>query len=180
MAVMAILAVASTVLSLYGASQQAAAMRQQAKNQQMMAAANQQQLNYQAGQEEAAGQRQAIAERRKAQLIASRAMAVAAASGAGTTGIEGLLTGITKAGEESAQGALYESTERAKGLRYRGQIGGAEASNQAAVTKREASATMLGAYASAASSLAGRYAPSAAPTSSYQTTAAPVVERGIY
>jgi hypothetical protein len=142
--------IAGTALSLAGGLAQSSAMKSAAK-------ANQAQLNYAAGQTEAAGQHKAEQDRRKAELMLSRAMAVGAASGAGTSGMEGILAGIAGEGEKQAQATMYESTERAKGLRYQGAVGVAEA-------KQKAKATLLGAFGSAAMSIAGRYAPSAPPT----------------
>lgn len=138
-----VLSLASPVMSIMGAKQQADA-------QEMVAKANQQQLEARAKEETAVSQRQALAERRKTELMMSRAMAVAAASGAGTSGIEGILAGIAKEGEEQVQFRTYEGEEAAKGLRYRGQLGVAEA-------RERARSTLMGGVTSAATSLFGRY-----------------------
>lgn len=114
------------------------------------AKATKQQLDYQAGQTEAAGQREAEARRRKAALMVSRAVAVGAASGAGTSGIEGALAGIAEEGEKDAGGAIYESTEAAKGMRYKGAVGVAEA-------KAQGRATILSSVGQAGLSLAGKF-----------------------
>lgn len=134
----------STLLGLVGSSQQASA-------QEAVAKANQRQLNAQAKQEEAASQREATQRRRQSDLMMSRAIAVAAASGAGTSGIEGILEGIAGEGEQAAQYALYEGTERAKGLRYRGAVGRSEA-------KASSRATLLGGFSQAGSALFSRFA----------------------
>lgn len=118
--------VGGTLLSVYGGMSQADNMRsaaaQNAERARAAAEANQKQLEYQAGQEEAAGQHQAEAARRKAALMLSRAQAVAAASGAGPLD-ESLIAGITGEGEREAGFASYGSRERAAGARYRGQVG---------------------------------------------------------
>jgi hypothetical protein len=144
-----------TLLKVGGALGQYGAMQAQAKSQEAAAKATQQQLNYQAGQEAASAQREALARRRQADIMMSRAMAVGAASGAGTSGMEGLMAGIAGEGEEQAQYALYSGTEAAKGLRYRGQVGVAEAKQSAAATRRAATSTLL---SSGASALYGRFA----------------------
>lgn len=143
------LSAASTILSLAGAVASANAQKS-------AASANQVQFDYQAGQEQAAAQHEAEARRRKADLMISRAIAVSAASGAGTSGIEGILKGIAAEGETSAQYALYEGNERAAGLRYQGAVGVANA-------KRSARSTILGGLASAGMSIASRFAPGPAP-----------------
>lgn len=79
------------------------------------------QLNIAAGQERAASQRSAEEELRRADLVGSRARAVAAASGAGASGdptVENILTGIAAEGEYRAMTALYEGTTRSNALRY--------------------------------------------------------------
>ena len=144
-----------TLLKVGGAVGQFAASQQQAASQEAAAKATQQQLNYQAGQEAASSQREALARRKQANLMMSRAMAVGAASGAGTSGLEGLMSGIAEEGEEQAQYALYGGTEAAKGLRYRGQVGVAEAKQSASATRRAATSTLL---SSGASAIYGRFA----------------------
>lgn len=162
---------AGTVVSLMGASSQADNMRrsaaQNAENARITAEANQRQLDYSAGQSEAAGQHEAEAKRRKAELMLSRAQAVSAASGGGPLD-ESLIAGIVGEGEREAGYSLYASKEDAAGKRYRGQVGAyqANASGRTEIesANRTADATMLGAYAKAGTSLFGRFAPSDFPT----------------
>lgn len=139
-----------TVLSLGGALGSASAMKASAK-------AESEQLKIKAGQEEAASQKRAALARDKANIMMSRALAVGAASGAGTSGIEGIMADIAGRGEENAQGEIYEGSELANSLRYKGEVGKAQA-------KQQAKATVIGALGGAATSIAGRFAPSAAPT----------------
>lgn len=148
---MTALQVASAGLSLVGAIQQARAGTAAAKAQQV-------QLNYQAGQETASAIQEANARRRKADLMISRGLAVAAASGAGTSGLEGILSGIAEEGERSAGAAMYSGIERAKGLRYQGAVGVAEA-------KTQAKSTILGGVAKAAMSMYDLFSPGSPPTS---------------
>ncbi len=71
-----------------------------------------------AGQERAASQRDAIEQRRRARLISSRALAVAAASGAGAGDptIENILGEIGAEGEFRALNELFLGEERARDL----------------------------------------------------------------
>lgn len=71
-----------------------------------------------AGQERAASQRDAIEERRRARLIKSRALAVAAGSGAGAGDptVENILGDIGEEGEFRALNELFIGEERARGL----------------------------------------------------------------
>lgn len=119
-----------TLLNIFGGMNQADNMRstaaRNAESQRVAAEATQKQLDYQAGQEEAAGQHKAEQERRKATLMLSRAQAVAAASGAGPID-ESLMQGIFEQGERQAMATTYEHGERAAGLQYRGRVGAYEA-----------------------------------------------------
>lgn len=169
-----IFTVASTVMSLAGASSQADNMRRtaeaNAENARRAALANKQQADYAAGQAEASSQHEAEVKRRKAELMLSRAQAIAAASGGGPLD-ETLMKGIIGEGETDAGYSLYEGTERAKGLRYKGDLGVYEANQQGRSeiksANRQASATMLGAFAKAGMSMASQFAPSAPPGGSY-------------
>jgi hypothetical protein len=76
------------------------------------------QLTYAAGQSRASAQRAAVEERRQARLLASRAQAVAAASGGGASDptVVNTVADIAKEGEYRALTALYEGYDRAKSL----------------------------------------------------------------
>ena len=135
---------ATTLMGLGGAMMQGRAAKDAAK-------AEQAQLDYSAGQAEASSQREAIEERRKADLLISRGIAVGAASGAGMSGISGILEGIAGRGEEAAGAASYEGTEKAKEMRYRGAVGVTSA-------RQSARATTLSAVGNAGGSLYSRFA----------------------
>ena len=149
-----------TLLQVFGGMSQADNMRstaaRNAENMRIAAEANQKQLDYQAGQEEAAGQHQAEAARRKAALMLSRAQAVAAASGAGPLD-ESLIAGITGEGEREAGFASYGSRERAAGARYRGQVGAYDANAKGrqgiAEANAAADATLLSTFGRAGMSM---------------------------
>lgn len=79
------------------------------------------QYTQQAGQEVAVAQRRAIEERRQSQLLQSRALAVAAASGAGASDptIVHLISQISGDGAYRAAVALYDGEEKARQLRLK-------------------------------------------------------------
>ena len=165
------LSVGGTLMSVFGGMNQADQMRsaaaRTAENDRAAAAANQQQLDYQAGQEQAAGQHEAEKARQKATLMLSRARAVAAASGAGPLD-ESLMAGIIGEGEKAAGFASYGAEERAKGLKYRGQVGAYQANAQGRQGIEEANnaadATIMGSFAKAGMSLGmGALSPGAPP-----------------
>lgn len=166
-----IASVGGTVLSLMGGLDQADQMRktaaQNAENTRIAAEASKVQTDYAAGQADAAGQHEAEAKRRKAELMLSRAQAVAAASGGGPLD-ESLMSGILGEGETAAGYSLYESSERAKGLRYRGQVGAYEANakgrSEIESANRQADATIMGGIGRAGTSLFGRFDPDGMPT----------------
>lgn len=148
-------------LSILGAKQQADAGNAAAK-------AEQQQLNAAALAAEGQGQYEAEAQRRKSELMISRALAVGAASGAGTQGLDSLLRDIGAEGETAAGYALYGGKEKAAGMRYRGEVGVSEA-------KSRGSATLMSAIGSSALSLAGRYGGGGF----FSQSAAPIVDKGV-
>jgi hypothetical protein len=157
---------ASIAASVMGAKAQNDAARANAKAGEEAALANQKQMDYAAGQELAAGQHEAVAKRKKADLMLSRARAVSAASGGGPLD-ETLMAGIVGAGETDAGYSTYASTERAKGLQYRGQAGLVEATNrgnaEVANARAQGNASILGSVAKGASSMFSSFAPGPAP-----------------
>lgn len=141
-------AIGSTALT---AGAQYAASKQQQANEKAAAIATARRAEAAAKEAEAAGQMKANEARRRADIMASRALAVAAASGAGTSGIETLMTGFAEAGERAAGEARYEAVESAKGLRDRAQLGMYQAESAGRAAKVERTATALGALAQGAS-----------------------------
>ncbi len=77
------------------------------------------QLEQNAGQEIAVGTQAAEEEKRKSDLIASRAIAVAAASGAGALDptVIKIMQGISAEGDLASATQMYNANERARGLR---------------------------------------------------------------
>jgi hypothetical protein len=74
-----------------------------------------------AGQQQAAAQRQASEERRRAQFAQSRALALAAASGAGAgdSTVADIISDLASEGAYRSMTALYEGEDRARALKQR-------------------------------------------------------------
>ena len=99
------------------AAQQAALARQQALEHQAR------QARQNAGQERAASQRAAVEQRRQGRFLSSKALARAAASGAGTGGnVENILGDIGAEGEFRALNELFIGEERARGLEFQADL----------------------------------------------------------
>ena len=109
---------ARNTLAAGRAEQQAARARQQALEHEAA------QARQQAGQERATSQRAAFEKRRKTRLLESRALALAAASGAGAGDptVENLLGDIGAEGEFRALSELFVGEERALGLETRADL----------------------------------------------------------
>ncbi len=103
---------AANTLAAGKAEQEAANVRAQALEHQAA------QARQAAGQERATSQRAAIEQRRQGRLLSSRALARAAASGAGAGDptVENILGGIGAEGEFRALSELFIGEERARGL----------------------------------------------------------------
>lgn len=179
---MEILMAASTAMTVMGGISQADAMRESAaanaRNAAAAAAGNKAMADYQAGQEQAAGQHAAEQSRRKAMLMLSRAQAVAAASGGGSLD-ENLAAGLIEQGEKDAGYNMYTANERAGSLRYKGDMGVYEANargiNEINSANSQADATIMSAFTKGAGSMAGMFAPSGGLTQS----SAPVADARI-
>lgn len=125
------------------------------------------QLQRNAGQVRASSQRAAIEERRNADLVASRALAVAASSGAGASDVtvENILGDIEKEGEYRALTALYEGEQQATGMetaakvrKWEGKMAKRASRLQAVGTLLEAGSSMYGKYGGTPGSEVGSYA----------------------
>jgi hypothetical protein len=106
------IAIGGSLLSAFGSLQD---------GRQQYAAAQYQadQLRKNAGQTEAAGQRDAENQTRQSALLQSRALAVAGASGAGAVDptVLKLIAGIATEGDLAARTAMYNADEQARGMR---------------------------------------------------------------
>jgi len=103
------------------------------------------QLEVQAGTERAISQRSAMEERRQARLVASRGVAVAAASGGGVDDptVVNLLADIEGEGEYRALTALYNGEEEARGLEGQAKARRKEAKNVKRASYFKAASTIL-------------------------------------
>lgn len=131
------------------------------------------QLDENAGQLQASAQRQAQIERRHANLVASRALALGGASGAGLSDptMAGILTDIEAEGSYRAASAIYEGDSRARRLRmgadaarFEGDVGLQGGESRASALRTTAAGSIL----QGAGSLYGKYGmggPSQAPSS---------------
>lgn len=130
--------------SIIGANAEAKEMRMQAD-----------QLEANAGLERASSQRAAMDEKRSARLTASRALAVAAASGGGADDptVVNTIAGIEGEGEYRALTALYNGDQQAEGMEAEAKARrrGAKSTKTAGLLK--AGSTIL----SGASSIYGKY-----------------------
>lgn len=140
------IAMASTAVSAYNQTQMAQSAANEGRVQQIMDERS-------AKAEQAIAQQQAAGERKKAQYLRSRALAVAGASGGGVSdpGISSILTGIDSEGEMNALNLLYSGDIRAQDLRQRGSAAFREGRARRAVGYTQAAITL----ANGASDFAG-------------------------
>jgi len=135
----------STLLSMKGYSDAARASKISGQQARVAKQFEAEQLREQAGQVIAVSQRAAMEERRKGRLMASRALAVAAASGAGASDptVVNLIAGAESEAALRAAYALYEGEDRARQLRI-----GAAAKNYEGLAAEEAGNQQASAYKS--------------------------------
>ena len=139
------LAIGGSLLSAFGSltegRQMYAASQYQAK-----------QMESNAGQAEAAGQRDAINQLRQSELMQSRALAVAGASGAGATDptVLRLISGIAGEGALAAQTAMFNANEQARGMRNQASATRFEGKQAKSASKIKAISTVLSGAGSAA------------------------------
>jgi len=109
---MAGLSAGGTALSVMGSLKQA-------KEQNKLAKFQAKQLEQQAGQTEAAGQYAALEQRRQAEILQSRALAIAGASGGGTLDptVLKVISGLAVEGERAVQSEIYNSKSQAQAQR---------------------------------------------------------------
>lgn len=139
--------VGSMGMNILGAANQSAAQRAAGDAAYQAALGRQNALEIEAKQredaanaEQAASQRRAIEEKRKAGLVAGRAQAVMAASGAGVD--SNIIAGILGEGEYSKGVALYEGDNRAQKQRYQAYLNRFE--GQQGVTRGQYSKDVAG------------------------------------
>ena len=101
-----------------------------------------------AGQAVAIGQRAAFEEERQAELMASRAVAVAAAGGAGQD-IDNLIADIHGEGSYRASLAMFEAESEAERIRFEGQQGVRLGMDKKRAYDNQATATLLSGFTDA-------------------------------
>ena len=163
---MAWVAIAATVVGTalqYSAQRKASkAASEQAKQEDLAADYEAKQLEHQAGQVVAISQREALDERKKAKLLESRALALAAASGGGASDptIVKIMSDIAGEGAYRAQTALYEGAEESrrlmKGAEAR-RMGGTMAGQSALSVARAREIGSVGTLFQGAGSLYAKY-----------------------
>ena len=132
-------------------------------------------------QQVASSQRTAADEQKHARLVASRALAVAAASGGGASDptVVGIISRIAGEGTYRSMTALYEgemaartSRRQAEAARYGGQIAQIDAQRAAAASRGQASTTRnnanINALTDVGKSLYDKYAKDIAPNKNYE------------
>ena len=109
------------------------------------------QMEYNAGQREAAGQQEAIKARRESDILASRALAIAGASGAGTVdpNVLRIVSGIKGEGEYNAQMSRYNAKSGAESMRAQARATRMEGKNAQKAGWINAGATVLSGAATA-------------------------------
>jgi hypothetical protein len=138
--------IAGTVLSVAGAMSAAQAQKRQAQQAQQLKEYEAAQMEQNAGQELAAGQRRAMEERRRATMLASRALAVGAASGGGTSGsVEEIISDIAGEGAYRAGLEIFGSEDRARRLRMGAEGARYEGDSIASYGRSQATASSLSA-----------------------------------
>lgn len=112
------LQVGGTLLNFSGSQQSAEAAKAAAQRTSQAKQYEAAQMDVQAGQEVAASQRGALEQKRMADLAASRALALAAASGGGTdAGVANIIASITGEGAYRSLVSLYQGESKARTLK---------------------------------------------------------------
>ena len=156
------LAGASGLLQMFGALETGKSARIAGEMAKARSEFEAQEAERQAGISQAIAQRHALEEQRKARLVASRALAVAAASGGGVSDptVIRLIAAAEGEGSYRAQVALYEGEEKARTLRLQAaasRVAGAEAVVQGRSTETGYMLAGFGALAKSGATLYARY-----------------------
>lgn len=151
-----------TIVQMSAAGQAADAARRQAQAQADADAFRAAQLRQNAGQQIASSQRGAADERRRASLVASRAIAIAGASGGGVSdpSVVNLIGDITGEGAYRAAVKLYQGEENSRQMEMGATVADTEGRNALQTGEEKASGyrmQQLGSLASGAGSMYGMY-----------------------
>jgi len=151
-----------TILGLIGSMRSASSARSAGAAGRQAAEFEAAQLEQNAGQAQAAAQREALIERQRTALLVSRGIAVAAAGGGATTDptVSNILEEIAAAGEYRAGVAIYQGEEKARVQRMQADARRNEGEALDAAGNSKASAYTLaglGNFATGAASLYSKY-----------------------
>lgn len=140
----------ATIAIVVATAVQASSTLQAGKAEQRAAEHQAAQARQQAGQERASSQRAAIEQRRQGRFLASKALARAAASGAGAGDptVENILGNIGAEGEFRALNELFIGEERARGLETQADLKIFEGKEARRASKTQAFTQVLGGGAS--------------------------------
>jgi len=153
---------AGTAVSVAGTIASGNAQAKAGRAQQQAAEYAAQQMRVQAGQERAAAQRTAMEQRREADKVRSRGLALAAASGGGASdpSVVNLLGDIDQEGTYRALTAMFEGEEKALGLETGAQarsFEGEQAAFAGRIAKKASRTQALSTVLSSAGKIAGTY-----------------------
>lgn len=153
--------VASTALSFASGMQQASAAKAQGRGIQQQREYEAKVNEVQAGQERAAFQRSAINQRRQAQLVEEKAIAIGAAQGGSVDpSTLNIISDIAQEGDYRVATSLYDGEERARALESSAQIARYEGDAAARAGRSSARSQRFSAFANLAGdavSFAGKY-----------------------
>lgn len=154
------IATAVQTISMFSAG---AAQRKASLYSQTLAGRQADTMKIEAGQQRASGQRAAMEERRRASLVRSRSVALAAASGGSVSDptVMNLLGDIDTESELRALTAIYQGEESARGLEYGAELtraGGAGEAYAGRIKDRASRFAAFGTLAQGASNVGSLYA----------------------
>jgi hypothetical protein len=136
--------IAGVAIAAYGAISQASAQKKASAQAESLKQFEAAQMEQNAGQELAASQRRAMEERRRATMLASRALAVGAASGGGTSGsVEEIISDIAGEGAYRAGLEIFGGEDRARRLRMGAEGARYEGSSIASYGRSQATGSMI-------------------------------------
>ena len=153
------IAAAGTVMAVAGQMEAAKAAKTAATNQRIAKEFEAQQAEVNAGQVKASGQRAAAEQRRRAELVASRAVALAGASGGSVSDptIVNILSDLSGEGAYRAGVAMYQAEDKARMLNMGADAARREGSVIESGGRARANAYQLSALGSAASGASSMY-----------------------
>ena len=174
--------IAATGLKVASAIQQGRVANAMGKAQRAAKEREAEQLDQNAVQTVAAAQRKAMEEKRRGDLVASRALAIAAAGGgASDKSVVNIISDLKGEGSYRAMLAMYEGEDRARLMREQGKLTrfeGEQLFEAGKAKKRAANVMALGETVSGAASMYTKY--NTADTSGFDLFGSSTYQRGSY